>query len=372
MNTDLQQKIRDGFQASAFRGCTGQLPPAEQDDKLVGPNARFAQMISRKLESFPMPKQGQPPHEFGSYSKPEPNNNRTLTNPLNCTAIQPPNEPDAFSKTGVVPNGLNDSRGFLETTTTQQRFKGQWDPEVMQVYNEGRAKELQLEREREILKATPFKSGEPSGFVKSSSEHSNLSKVDRADLVYKSRHNLGGDNAAQNRQRTAESIAAGNAVDKSKLKQAVQASHDSTMPSGYRKPPEDPISTMKDHYCGFDGSAAEAANDRYSKQPACTKNLALTAEDRKRAENAELKMKQRNDGDYETESSKTFKDRLASAEVDKAFRKSNTFDVQNRVPVMKRNHNPRSDVGSGEAYGPHEIVPGQYKAMSTHVLPARD
>ena len=372
MTTDLRSKIAEGFQASAYRGCTGELPPAEQDDKLQGPKTRFAQMISRKLEPFPIPKVGQAPLEFGTYSKSETINNRTLTNPLNCTSIQPPPAPDAFSKTGVVPNGLHNSRGFLETTTTQQRFAGRFDDDVMAAYNAGRERELALERERAELKAAPFQSTDPAGFIKSSSEHSNMSKVDRSDTVYKSRHNLGGANAASVRDKTAETIARGNAVDKEQLSKAVESQHESTLPTGYKKPVTDWTPTMKDHFCGFDGGKAQQANERFSTNPVRTANQTLSENDLELAKEAEARRSHRNDGTFETEHSATLKDRQADSEVDTTYRKSNVFDVKNRVPVMKRLHQPRADVVTGATYAPHEIVQGQYKSTSSFGFPARD
>lgn len=373
-NELLKSKIQEGFLTSAFRGVTGQLNPVEHDDKTLAPQNRFAEMICTKFEPFQIPKQGQPPVGFGAYSKSERINNRTLTNPKDCTSIQPPAVPEKLSTTGVVPNGLHNSRGFLETQTTQQRFKGAFDDEVMTVHHTGKIKDEQLRREREALKAAPFKTEEPLGFTKSSLEHSNLSKVERADFVYKSRHNLGGENSAKTRDATLETILKGNAVDIQSLKNSVASNHDSTLPAGYTRPVTTGwLPTAADHFCSYDTAKAQEMNGRFSTQPERTENQKLAPGEDRFAIEAEERRLKRNTENFETQTSSTMQNRQADSDVKKGFGKHSVLDVKNAVPTMNhRFHHPRSDVVTGTSYAPHQITQGQYKPTSSFVLPARD
>ena len=123
----LYEKIRTGFQSSAYRGVTGALHPPEQDDRASGKGLRLAQMISDKLEPFPSTRPT--PHVKDVY-KPTTINNKSFTFKDESRTTIMMNPPEKTSSAGVVPNGLRDSRAFLETLSSTQRMTGRFDDDA--------------------------------------------------------------------------------------------------------------------------------------------------------------------------------------------------------------------------------------------------
>lgn len=354
-NVNLEKKIADGFQSSAYRGAQGKFHPTEADDTISRDGLRFAQMISTKLEPFPLRKHNYLQHQ--SDFAPGTTNNKTHTL---RDSIPTPIAPSQTSNDGVVLSGLRDSRGFLETISSTQRMKGALDSDVMNAYNKGVAAEAALEAQRQALQDAPLQTEQPNPWRKSTHDHSNFSKVDEDSYraSYRSRHNLVAGSSA-GRQGVHAQILNGNAVDRDALTDHLHNVHQKTLPRGYRAPSGSKWQTTNDAtFSRFDLSAATDANSKFATLPHHKDECASVPE--------------RQTGEHRTEASGSYAWR-GPADQDTRFRHHGALDIVNGVHTMSaKYHHPRSDVNTNTSYKPSEIVQGQYVPTSKLSVPAKN
>lgn len=370
MALDFQTKIRNGFQSSAYRGASGELEAPPTDDVTTKQGLRFAEMISNKLEPFPTVKTAPGLGEKFATTK---INNKTRTF-VDISSISTVPQPATTSRVGVVSGGLNDSRGFLETTTTQQRFKGQFDDDVMRVFTEGKLKEASLDKERQMLHDAAFESAEPNGWRKSTFEHSNFSNVDVASYreQYKSRKNLVTIGGQQNREVSQGNLVAGNTVDKDALAEHLREVREKTLPRGYSPKVANWQTSTQAFFPAPDLNAVAAANSKGATTPVqCATNILSDVEAALFAEK-ESSARRRHANGFETESSTAFQDRSSEGDVEKKFRASGALNLVNGTFLMShRYHHPRN-IDTGDKYSPSQVVQGQYVPMSTVSVPAKN
>lgn len=351
---ELEQKIRDGFQSSALRGVTGAMFPSEKDDAVSQNGLRFAQMISNKLEPFP---RANAALTAGSNFSQTNTNHKTIC--FRDTSYAQPKSVEHPSTTGLVPNGLRDSRGFLETATTSQRQAGRFDDSVMKVVREGNEKEKLIEEKRIAVQSAPFNSVDPNPWKKSTQEHSNLSNVDESAYrtQYCSRHNLLASKSAKAAE-VQTKLLQGNTVDRDALAEHMKKMHELTMPKGYKAPSGAQWQTSThEHFASYDIRDAALANT-------------VTATNPPRRAADSIALPPRNSG-FETESSAAFQVRATEHPTETKFRSSNVLDIKNGAFCMNHKfHHPRSDVQTGAVYKPSQIVQGQYCPMSSVSVPA--
>jgi hypothetical protein len=354
--TELQKKIGDGFKSSAYRGATGKLQSVEPDDTISRDGLRFAQLISNKLEPFPLRKHNQLQHQ--SDFVPGTTNNKTHTL---RDAIPRPIAPTQTSTDGVVATGLRDSRGFLETMTSTQRMKGAFDNNVMDAYKTGVALEADLEASRQALQNAPLQTEKPNPWKKSTHDHSNFSKVDEESYraSYRSRHNLVS-GSGDGRQEVHSQILKGNSVDRDALTDHLQKIHQQTLPRGYRAPSGSKWQTTTNAtFSRFDLNTATDANSKFATQPHHKDNDCEPIPERRM-------------GEHLTEASQSYAWRGA-ADQDTRFRHHGALDIVNGVHTMSvKYHHPRSDVCTNTTYKPSEIVQGQYVPTSKLSMPAKN
>lgn len=355
---DLHKKIAEGFQASAYRGATGVVEVAQADDTITRDGLRFAQLISNKLEPFPLRKHEQLLHQ--SNSVPGTTNNKTHTL---RDAIPLPTQPSFISRDGVVSSGLRDSRGFLETTTSTQRMKGGFSDEVMDAYNKGIAAEAALESERLEIQQAALQTEKPNPWKKSTHDHSNFSKVDEDSYraSYLSRHNLVQDSDV-NRKQVHEQVLKGNDVNRDALTDHLQRMHEKTLPRGYCAPSgKQWQTTTHSTFSKFDLKEATNANGKNAVAPHLKDDA------------SQIPLQQRRVGDHTTESATAYAWHGASEQQETRFRRQGALNLVNGVHLMSsKYHHPRADVCTNTSYKPSEIVQGQYVPSSKLSLPAKN
>lgn len=354
---ELEKKIAEGFQTSAYRGVTGKIAPTQPDDSVSNDGLRFAQLISNKLEPFPLRKCSLLQHQAKFEVSTTNNKTHTLRD-----AIPPPSQPASTSKDGVVLNGLRDSRGFLETLTSTQRMKGSFSDEVMDAYAKGIESEKLLEEQRLALQHSEFSSCAPNPWMKSTHDHANFSRVDEEAYRpgYHSRHNLVSDSDTR-RKKVHEQILKGNSVDRDALVEHLESVHQKTMPRGYQAASGSKWqTTTKSTFSKFDLAAATASNDKFALMPHATGNV------------IEGSLPDRKLGEHATEVSDSFAWR-GPVDQETKFRHRGALDIVNGVYTMSsKYHHPRADVQTGASYNPSEIVQGQYVPSSKLSIPAKN
>jgi len=365
----LQTKTKDLFQTSAYRGANGNLNPVLPNDNTKTNGSRFSSMISNKLEPFPRDRRG--PAVADCLVAPRIYHKSGVMG--DTTSLEVVAAPDAISTCGTV-KGRPASLGFLETTTTQQRFRGQFDDDVMKAYRDGKEREEQLAAEREALRKAPFATVDPKGYTKSTHEHANFSNLD-ADSYrpgYNSRHELVTKKGEANRDKTLNGMLQGNAVDRDALAAHMQEVHNRSLPRGYTKPSTSSWQTTTGYvHAPYDVQAATDANGRFAGAPAMTNTASFTAAQLAEINAVEQGHKRNVEG-FETEASDKFRGHDA-APLDRKHYASGALKAVNGVPQMRHHyHHPRSDVHTGETYGPSDMVPGQFRTMSKNVLPAKN
>lgn len=366
----LQTKTKSLFQSSAYRGANGELEPRLPDDCTTTSSNRFSSMISNKLEPFPRDRRG--PAVADCLVAPRIHHKSGVMGDTTSLNVIP--APDAMSTIGTV-KGRPASLGFLESTTTQQRFRGHFDDDVMKAFREGKEREDQLAAEREALRKAPFATVDPKGYTKSTHEHANFSNMD-ADSYrpgYNSRYELVTKKGEDVRNKTLTGMLAGNAVDRDALAAHLQEMHERSLPRGYKKPSTSSWQTTTGYvHAPYDVQEANNANSRFGVAPAMTKTATLSAAQLQVTIAAEEGKKRHVEG-FETETSDKYQNRASeAAPLDRKHFASGALNVVNGALQMRHQyHKPRSDVVTGETYSPSEIVPGQFNPMSKHVLPAK-
>lgn len=367
---DLHRKTMGGFLLSSAKGVTGMLPPNDPLDPVSNRQPpRFANQISNALEPCVRCKGGTLPKGTASYSAGSIINHK-------ITVARHNNAPPLLGLTqkstvGVVPNGLHNSRGFLETISTAKGMPSAFTDDVMAAYAAGRKKELALEQERRELQQLQLTTADPSSYTKSNHEHANMSIIDPADVrhAYKSRHQKV-ENSINVRAKAFENLAKGNSVDVAVLREQVKEKL--SVPQGYHRPrPSVLQSTALSHFAEYDKVAAAAMNERYSTAPLQHKATAPTPEELQQViEQTHARPKK--DGQLVSEYNEKYEDRLKETQVVKDFNTLGNFSIINGVRLISNSvHHPR-DVRTGESFGPSEVVPGQFKAMSQNPTHSKD
>lgn len=353
----LQAKVKEGFQTSAYRGATGSIDAIQGDETVSHDGLRFAQMISKKLEPFPMRKHNHLQHQSNFSASVTNNKTHTLRD-----AIPVPTQPSEVSCDGVVPSGLRDSRGFLETLSSNQRMKGAFDQGVMDAYQRGVDAEGALETQRAGIVQAPLSTNAPNPWKKSTYDHANFSKVDEDSYRpgYRSRHNLVAESDVHRKQ-VHEQITKGNSVDRDALTEHLKTVHQQTMPRGYQAPSGSKWQTTTNAtFSKFDLNSATNANTKFATAPLQKEGL------------DEVPLLGRRLGEHSTEASGAFSWR-GPADQDVKFRHHGSLDIINGVYTMSSQyHHPRADVCTGASYRPSEIVQGQYVTSSKLSAPAKN
>ena len=362
------------FQSSAYRGCTGAFPAPDADDNVTAKREpRFASMISNNLVPYPIHKLGGCPAStgagvyLGASVKAHKVNTKDMSEKVKDIELD-------FDKstTGKVPSMIT-SRGFIDNSTTTGTMHGEFNDDVMGTFYDGKAKERKAEAERHQLQSTPFASVDPNHWSRSSDAYADYRKVDRSDFTATNvLPKLA--RAEGNRTRTTNMMEAGRNVDVDELKALRNAISANALPAGYSAPSGAMLTTMKDHFAGYDTAKAEASNDRWASVPLQHRHQVATEEERAAYAAQKDRFAQRHEGIFKTEKADKHCPVFDEADISHTFDIKGAFSIRNGVRCLNdKVHKPldvtstltRTQQGS---LNRNTIVPGQFTAMSQKPL----
>ena len=369
-DADHHRYTVDQFQSSAYRGCTGAFPPPEAaDDVGAKRQPRFASMISNNLVPYPMHKLGGCPPNAGSgaYLGASVRAHKVNTKDI-AEKVADPTLDFEKSSTGKVP-GMVTSRGFIDHTTTTATMHGEFSDEVMDTFHGGKARERAAEADRAALQSTPFATADPNHWARSSDAYGDYRKVDRSEFT--------STNAAPrlahgeaNRLKTRRMMEAGRDVDMAALRERRDEISRAALPQGYSAPSGAMLTTMKDHFAGYDPELGQESNDRWASVPLQHRHQVATEAEREAYAAQQQRFAARHEGDFNTEKADQHRDLSGEADTSRQYDVKGAFSIRNGVRCIRETvHRPR-DVTSdlSGTLTRNTIVPGQFTAMSDKPL----
>eukprot|EP01065_Artemidia_motanka_P038239 TRINITY_DN47098_c0_g1_i1.p1 TRINITY_DN47098_c0_g1~~TRINITY_DN47098_c0_g1_i1.p1 ORF type:complete len:454 (+),score=123.90 TRINITY_DN47098_c0_g1_i1:59-1420(+) len=331
------------------------------------------------IQPYPLPPQGRPARgAAGNYKVAQ----RSLGRPKKMHDLDYVNPHDKFtaqvSAVGRVPNGLPDSRGFIEIATEQQRRQAEaFSEDTLDEFRKGREKELELERQRLALKKSPLQSAPVDEWVTTNRADyvSLLPAVDRSAVDTCHHRPVPKPNASVIEREKAKGVklrgnptqytgefarrsaavkdTAALTVQREKTSAEQRAQLEATKPRGSPWVGGPPRSTYKDDLREFDVKVCDGQMSGTATVPvvhAKYKEADPEADDF--IAQVEHRKATRNEGDYATTVSQTLQSRLDEAEPT-TFRRAHFFDRKNGCMQMPKrgdaplrkatnDHNPKS------------------------------
>eukprot|EP00743_Colponemidia_sp_Colp-15_P017287 GILK01021333.1.p1 GENE.GILK01021333.1~~GILK01021333.1.p1 ORF type:complete len:535 (+),score=35.37 GILK01021333.1:1-1605(+) len=356
------------FQSSAYRGCDGSFPAPDAEDKVGAKREpRFASMISNNLVPFPIHKLGGCPTNAGAGVYLGSLNSSHKINTANIAEKCPDVTLD-FNKssTGQVPL-MATSRGFITDTTSTATMHGEFSDDVMDTFIKGKERERAIEAERKALQATPFGGSDPHHWARSSDAYADYRKVDRSAFTATNAVPVLSQ-AAANRTKTSKMMEAGRNVDMAALQSQYNTTNAKSLPRGFSPNSQTGLTTMKDHFAGYDPAQAEASNDRWASVPLQHRHQVATQEEKHAYEAQKQRFATRHEGNFNTEKADKHCPVFDDAEINHSNDIKGAFSIRDGVRCLSEKvHKPR-DAKTGLTMTRSDIVPGQHVSMSTKPL----
>ncbi|EPY36213.1 hypothetical protein AGDE_07026 [Angomonas deanei] len=286
---------------------------------------------------------------------------------------------------GDLTNGGSVKPRFLTTDTATRRMPSEFDDDVMRALREGQELEDELRRKLEALKKNPYGTEEPDAYRVTSDDYIDMTGIDPSSWrvreedpndpsatldVYRSRYNNVEKEGPKRRERTQISLQRQLEVNPKELRNTLTGTTRSQLPRGYEPwSAKDWRSTTHTEHTDYDREKANLMNTRDATEPLRNRNYALTQDHELAVSQKEDRLRTRNQGEWNTEYTENFEDRLDQASVDKSHAVKGVWDIKNGVYTINPHfHHPRDDTDTGELYTASQIVPGQYTTMSQQPL----
>lgn len=384
----LHSRAKELNAASAFWGCTGEIPPKDSDIPIqdlfrFNPEINKKLMpLSRELTSFP--KRIDDSHVGFHIVCGDLNRD---TGGLNSSQQEKLDGVDF----DIAPDG-NLQRRFLNLKTEYMRMPHRFDPVVLDEHVDGINKENMHENARGKMQHQPMCSEDPNQYILTSDDFCDMSKIDPSSYrvegdwntasklplkerpyLYKSYWNAVNRDGPKRREETKQMLQREHEADPNELRAVLMQERLKDMPRGYKPYKTEWMSTTHREHAMYDKQKARDANHPDSTSPVPNINYRLAPSHLEAVKYHDERARTKLNGDWCTEYGDKYENRYAEADLNKDYAKKSVFDVKYGIYTMDRAfHKPRSDVCTGEFYRPHEIVPQQYVSMATEPLMAKN